>query len=232
MDPIYQKIVLDIQNKVKAGIYKAGERLPPERQLAIDYDVNRMTVRHALGVLVTQGTLYKEQGRGNFVSTMQVFQENLNSFTETLKKRGLEPATRVLEFATVYNLKEISRKMELSVEEEFYKLKRLRYANELPVAIETVYLPKKHYVGLQCFDMKTSLYQILHEHYQVEISKVSSEIDACIANRILMEIFGLQKPTALLKVAGIAYNKEGKKLFYEESYYRPDLYKYQVDIKR
>lgn len=232
MEVIYQKIVADIQNKIKEGIYKAGERLPPERQLASDYDVNRMTVRHALAVLVNQGTLNKEQGRGNFVSTMQVLQENLNSFTETLKKRGLEPTTKVLEFATVYNLKEISRRMELSVEEEFYKLKRLRLANELPVAIETVYLPKKYYAALNNYNMEASLYQTLLEHYQVEISKVSSEIDACIANRILMEVFELQKPAALLKVVGIAYNKEGKKLFYEESYYRPDLYKYQVDIKR
>jgi GntR family transcriptional regulator len=148
MEAIYQQLVLDIQNKIQEGTYKAGERLPPERQLASDYGVNRMTVRHALAVLVNQGILYKEQGRGNFVSTMQVLQENLNSFTETLKKRGLEPTTRVLEFATVYNLKDISRKMDLSVEEEFYKLKRLRFANELAVAIETVYLPKKNYIGL------------------------------------------------------------------------------------
>jgi len=35
-----------------------------------------------------------------------------------------------------------------------------------------------------------------------------------------------------LKVSGITYSENDVKLFYEESYYRSDLYNYQVDIHR
>jgi len=48
----------------------------------------------------------------------------------------------------------------------------------------------------------------------------------------MMKVFNMKKARALLKITGISYTSNGEKLFYEESYYRPDLYKYRVDIFR
>lgn len=228
----YLKIKKDIQNKINNGIYKSGEKIPSERKLCELYNMSRMTARQAVNELVKDGTVYREKGRGTFVSSPNFLQRNVKSFTDTLKERGYIPKTNIIEFSTVYNLKEISRIMEVDYETKFYKIKRLRLGSELPMALETVYIPKDKCYDLNKHDVSSSLYEILDKYYGYKIENVSCDIDACIANNILMKIFDMKKARALLKITGISYTQNGDKVFYEESYYRPDLYKYRVDIYR
>ncbi|MEK8127664.1 GntR family transcriptional regulator [Paenibacillus filicis] len=47
---------------------KADDRLPSENELATQFGVSRITVKHALDSLVEDGTIYRIQGRGSFVA--------------------------------------------------------------------------------------------------------------------------------------------------------------------
>ncbi|MFK8000259.1 MAG: winged helix-turn-helix domain-containing protein [Polyangiales bacterium] len=60
-----------LQDAILSGAYAAGERLPAERALAADLGVGRVTVRSALGALVTQGLLETRQGSGYVVRPMR-----------------------------------------------------------------------------------------------------------------------------------------------------------------
>ena len=228
----YLRIKNDIENKINIGDYKSGEKIPSERKLCELYNISRMTARQAINELVKDGTVYREKGRGTFVSSPNFLQRNVKSFTDTLKERGFVPKTNIIEFSTVYNLREISRIMEVPIETKFYKIKRLRLGNELPMALETVYIGKDKCNGLEEHDVSKSLYEILDTYYGYKIENISCDIDACIANNIMMNVFNMNKSRALLKITGISYTQHGEKVFYEESYYRPDLYKYRVDIYR
>lgn len=230
MSAIYQEVKEKLLIKINSGEYKAGERIPSERMLCDIYNVSRMTARQAITQLVNEGVLYREKGKGTFVSSTQFSQKNVKSFTETLKEQGFDPSTKVLEVSVVHHLKEISEIMELSYETFYYKIKRLRLGNGVPIACETNYIPTEKCPGLKEQKLDKSLYAILKKMYGFVVGHVSYDIDACISNRIMMELFEIQKPVALLKIKGISFSTQGEKLFYEESYYRSDLYKYQVDI--
>lgn len=231
-DPIYVQIKRSILENINEGVYRSGDRIPSERKLSEEFGASRMTVRQAVNELVNEGKLYREQGRGTFVASPKFFQHNLKSFTQTLIEKGHEPSTEILELCTVYNLKEISKNLDLSEKDLIYKIKRLRKADGIPVALETVYLPKMYCPGLEKFDMSQSLYGILEEQYSFTIETISCEIDACISDKFQMKIFDVNKRVPLLKVSGIHYTDQGLKLFYEDSYYRSDLYKYHVDLYR
>lgn len=228
----YRLVKEDIEKRIHEGEYPSGQRIPSERTLCTQFDMSRMTVRQAINELVKEGKLYREKGRGTFVSSPHFLQRNLKSFTDTLRERGFTPRTEIIEFSTVYSLREISKLMGVPYETHFYKLKRLRLGNDLPMALETVYIEKAKCPGLDQHDVSDSLYQVLEKHYDYKIENISCDIDACIANTFMMNTFHMQKKGALLKVSGITYNEGNEKLFYEESYYRPDLYKYHVDIYR
>lgn len=62
---------LDLKNticsQIYEGIYKHGERIPAERQLAIDYNVSRITVRKALELLEEEDLIKREVGNGTIV---------------------------------------------------------------------------------------------------------------------------------------------------------------------
>lgn len=53
-----------LREQVLAGAFAPGSRLPPERRLAAQLGVNRVTVRGALARLVSEGLLSVRQGSG------------------------------------------------------------------------------------------------------------------------------------------------------------------------
>ena len=56
-----------IRAQIEEGIYPPGTAIPPENELAAQYDVNRLTVRTAIGALVYEGLLKRVQGKGVYV---------------------------------------------------------------------------------------------------------------------------------------------------------------------
>ena len=228
--PIYKEVKNDIIEKINSGTYKSGDRIPSERSLAESYGVSRMTLRQALNELEGEGLLSKEKGRGTFVSSPNLYQENLRSFTQTLIDRRMVPSTKVIEVAKVLHLRNISQMLGIHPDEPYYKIKRLRSGDGIPIALETVYIPITYAEGIDAYDLSGSFYSILEEKYGYELVRIASEIEASLSNRILSEAMDIKKQTALLKVTGITYAQNERKLFYEESYYRSELYKYHVDI--
>src|SRR5918998_493342 len=69
-----------------------GARLPSDAQLCERFGVSRMTARHAVQQLVTQGLVYRRRGQGTFVAERPVprLLGSPLSFTESMRRRGLE----------------------------------------------------------------------------------------------------------------------------------------------
>jgi DNA-binding FadR family transcriptional regulator len=65
----------------------AGERLPPERQLAAEFGVTRAEIRKALAKMEAEGRLSRQVGRGTFIQTLQ---HEVLSNLDTLQ-RGTSP---------------------------------------------------------------------------------------------------------------------------------------------
>jgi GntR family transcriptional repressor for pyruvate dehydrogenase complex len=61
-------IVRAIQDKIRRGDLKAGDRLAPERRLAAMFGASRSSVREALRILELSGLVYSRHGEGNFVA--------------------------------------------------------------------------------------------------------------------------------------------------------------------
>ncbi|MGI1690684.1 GntR family transcriptional regulator [Thermoanaerobacter uzonensis] len=66
--PLYQKICNYVLDKIKSGEYKPGDRVPSEMELAIKFNVSRITSKKALEVLANRGIVYRIAGKGSFVS--------------------------------------------------------------------------------------------------------------------------------------------------------------------
>src|SRR3954463_15135759 len=64
---VYRQIADHLRSEIERGEREPGSQLPSESQLMAAYDVSRVTARRALGVLVTDGLVTAEHGRGWFV---------------------------------------------------------------------------------------------------------------------------------------------------------------------
>jgi GntR family transcriptional repressor for pyruvate dehydrogenase complex len=67
---VNEAIVRAIQDQIRRGELKAGDRLPPERRLAALFDASRSSVREALRILELSGLVYSRHGEGNFIAEM------------------------------------------------------------------------------------------------------------------------------------------------------------------
>jgi DNA-binding FadR family transcriptional regulator len=62
VEPAYRKVATALLDRITARTMNAGERLPPEMELARQFGVHRGTVREALRELETNGVLKRERG--------------------------------------------------------------------------------------------------------------------------------------------------------------------------
>jgi len=60
----YELVLQSIETQIVSGALRAGERLPPERELAVMLGVSRPAVREALRVLEAQGAVRSQVGKG------------------------------------------------------------------------------------------------------------------------------------------------------------------------
>ena len=67
---IYRRIVDEVQRQVAVGVLKAGDALPPSRQLAAELKLNANTIQHAYRTLVQEGTIEMRKGLGAFVAAV------------------------------------------------------------------------------------------------------------------------------------------------------------------
>ncbi len=66
-DRLYQELARSLIGELSSGRYAVGDRLPAERELAVDYNVSRPTVREAVIALEVQGLVEVRVGSGAYV---------------------------------------------------------------------------------------------------------------------------------------------------------------------
>lgn len=73
---ISSQVFEQIRELIYKGIFKAGQQIPPERELASSMEVSRTSVRNAIVKLVRLGLLNQVQGQGTFVSSPETREGN------------------------------------------------------------------------------------------------------------------------------------------------------------
>ena len=87
----YERLAGMLRDRIAAGVYAREDKLPSEMELMDESGLSRSTVRHALKVLVDEGLVRTERGRGAFVADTPALHENnlvFSSYTSRSKARA------------------------------------------------------------------------------------------------------------------------------------------------
>ncbi len=228
--PVYVTFKEMIRSQIEKGELAPGDKLPSERDLAAAHGLARMTVRQALTELVTAGLLYREQGRGTFVSTPRMQQRNISSFTETVKLRGLKPETKVNSFSVCEP--PVAAADALGSKADVYRAVRIRLADGTPVALEEIFIPTHICPGLRRSDLLGSLYSLMTDVYGHKILSADSSMTADLPGTRLQEDLCITRQTPVLRVNSLYYSVSGTTLYYERAAYRTDMYEYNIRISK
>lgn len=232
--PLYYQLEEQIKKSIESEELRPGDALPSERELSETYQISRMTVRQAITNLVNKGYLFREKGKGTFV-TSQKFEQNLQgltSFTEDMKARNLIPGSKLLHFEIYPADEDIKAMLSLEDDELIYKIKRLRLANDEPIAVETSYLPVKLVPGLTPDILSSSIYTYIEKDLELTIGHASQTVEAAIVNEEDQQHLNINKGVPVLLIQRETYLENGTPLELVRSSYRADRYKFKIDIER
>jgi GntR family transcriptional regulator len=207
--PLYRQLYSSLAEQIYSGEVKAGERIPPERELAEDLNISRITARQAIDALVESGMVYREQGRGTFVAEPKMRGViGFTSFSEEMIARGLQPSSIVITQELIFGDELLQKALKIGPAEQVLHLVRLRLADGKPVALQVSYLPKRLCPGLENEPMGSqSLYSILREKYYINPTWTEAEVEAMHASAEEAHELHIEKNDPVLVIKGITYTE-------------------------
>ena len=236
--PVYHQIRRTIKHWILDKQYNPADKIPPENELANQFDVNRMTVRQALSSLVDEGLLIRKRGEGTFVTQNEALIENLNlkhigitnelllplekSKTLTVEKSKIEPSLLVRE------------KLKLKKSDRYViRIKRDRLVPEGFRAFTINYLPLD--IGNQMHEkalMKKPLLKIMEDDLKVKFTEAFQTIEASFADEETAKHLGIHPGNPVLSTERIMYAGKGRPVEVVNTIYASGQYKACLSLKR
>jgi GntR family transcriptional regulator len=206
---------------------EVGDAIPSERLLSIDLGVSRLTVRAALDDLVREGHLTRRRGAGTFVAEPKVAKGmTITSFSDDMRQRGLTPGSHTLEFRTVPAGARLGRILHVSPSEPVLSVKRLRLADEEPMAVELLHVPESLFPGLTARDLEeSSFYDLLANRYGIEIVGGTQTVEPTVTNEEESTALGVPLHSPALLFERVTRSSSGEIVEFTSSIYRGDRYR-------
>jgi len=219
--------------RIHSGELSKGDLLASEEELARTYQVSRMTARQALHGLKARGYALSHKGKGTFVTTPKLEKNilHLHGFTEDMKQRGMKPSSQLLEQTVIKANEDLSESLKIETDAAVMKLRRLRLADGIPMALEISQIPLRQFPGLERINFaKQSLYSILRENYGVRVAWSDEVIEALPATREESELLTIPRRASVLSISRIIITTEQTPIEVACSRYRGDRYRALIRV--
>jgi len=235
--PKYHQLASILRRKIEEGEWKTHAPIPSERQLEPLYNVSRATIRQAIELLIRQGYLYREHGRGTFVSPQKLQKglQELTSFSEDMRTRGMQPGQIILEVAEVDPPDKVRQQLELPPEiQKVIKIERVRLGDDLPMGIQTSYLlpPEGQTLTREEVEKNGSIYSLMAEKFNLIPTEADETLEVVQATAREAELLGISEGSPLLLSERTTYSQNRRPVEFVKILYRGDRYKYYARLTR
>lgn len=233
LKPYYKQIADELEKDILAYKYRAGSRMPTEKEIQERFYVSRMTVRQAYRLLEKKGVAVIVKNKGVFVNDVTIQREqDLVSFHELIANKGLESKTKITRFERGKPEKRIARILDLDENGEVYFLTRYRYVNNELVIIEYAHIPADLVPNLSQFDFENeSLYSVFKNHYGLRMVEFEDEISADIIGGENARAMLNTKSGPVLKIKTLGKLENGTPIEYTEQYANFRVFSYKTTLK-
>jgi GntR family transcriptional regulator len=226
--PLYHQIQQRLLEQIQSGVFKPSEPIPSIQKIAERMGVSQMTVRQAVKSLCELGVIYSRQGKGTFISRFKLEKDfrQVLSFSEETKARGAKPHSKLISFRLQMPNRETREALALSHKDKIYRLRRVRYADALPMGIECSCLPANLCPNLlETFDPETSLYQKLADQYKICLMVTNEVIEVGKASDEEARLLEIEPESPVFLFTRLSFLESGKPVEHVTSVYRGDRYK-------
>lgn len=230
--PKYAQIADIFRQRIARGVWAQGSRLPANESLAAEFGVSRVTVRQAVDLLVQDGIIEAQQGRGTFV-------------TGTLaENRWLKVETTLADLAEVYrdtspkiiNISEKRADAPLLPGEgepapRYVFMRRVHSRDDRPYCVISIYLDERVFRKSPKRFRKETVIPILKEMRDPRISSARQTLTIGVADLEVAKLLQVPLNSPVAEVRRVFTTKDRTVIYLGEVTYRGDFIKIDMDLR-
>lgn len=227
--PLYFQVAQGLQTVIESGQLPPGTRLDNEFSLADQLGISRPTLRQALQYLMEKGLLARKRGVGTTVSADKVRRRTeLTSLYEDLEQAGRRPRTELLDFDTVEAPADIAAALAVEPGTPVLSLRRLRYADDVPLAILRNHVRTD--LGVTADGLREhGLYQLLRAA-GADVASAEQSVGARPATAAEAGLLEQKRGATLLVLERTAFDADHRPLEHGHDLYLASLYTLEMSI--
>jgi GntR family histidine utilization transcriptional repressor len=204
-----------IYQQIESGQWSQHSKVPSENELAMQFNVSRMTARRALQELTEQGTLVRSQGAGTFVASFksQSSMLEIKNIADEVQGRNHQYSAKQLSVKTLKAHDEVAIQLNVIENTEVYysevlHFETLQSGEQFPIQLEQRYVNPilvPNYL-IQNFSKITA-----HEYLSGEapLTEATHEIEAINADEKLTQLLAINSNQACLQIKRRTWSSQG-----------------------
>lgn len=233
-EPAYQPQYRQIEQALRERIatLRPGERLPSDAELCAEFGVSRMTARNAMQRLAEEGLVDRHPGRGSFVATPLAHRrtDRLMTFSSEMARRGHVPSSRLLARAIRPSTRAEAASLELPPGEPIVEVRRVRLADNQPIAVESAVLVQACGPAVLAADLEAgSLHAAIHAS-GFSLRRGTGTVGASAATSEDARLLDVRRGDPLLVERRVILDDDGRRIEATESRYAADRYALDVSF--
>ncbi|KAB2937850.1 MAG: GntR family transcriptional regulator [Hyphomicrobium sp.] len=210
--PLYQQVSNLLMERIAAGVWKPGQLLPSEVDLARELTVSIGTLRKAFDKLESERLLIRRQGRGTFVNDCSS-EEMLTLFRSLRDAEGrplrddVQPIEQRKGPATALE----RERLQLSAEDPVLRTRRLRCCAGRPLMYEEARLALSRFPAIDRSRVAGD-YRImaLAQRCGMHLARASERVSLAEATGEVGELLGIEPGKALLRLDRVILTMHGE----------------------
>src|SRR5699024_9372211 len=184
--------------------------------------------------MVQDGLLKKKQGKGTIVNAKALVGSlrKLTGFAEEVIEKGHVIHSKLIKVGNRNDMYFEKNILKISEKEKIMVIKRIRFVDDEPIAIEQTCWPEEIGEILMKYDLNGAKYYQILESHNIYLKKANETISAVNATPYEADLLGIRGGEALLEMKRISYGMDEIPIEYTKTRFRSDRYHYNVELKR
>ncbi len=232
--PIYRRLRDQIAAEIAQNVWRPGEAISTEAELAAKYHISVGSVRKAIDLLVLDGLIERISGNGMFVRRPD-FQHAYIRFTRVWGSAGDRriPQSQIYKREMISGPPEVTSALDLKDGAQVVRLLRLRIYEGAPIIHEEIWLDGARFAPVLTMeeDQPKLLYPIYENLCGAIVARAQETITIEKANKTDIELLGLRRGSSIVSVKRLSVGYDDGPIEWRYSRSSAADFHYKIDIR-